>query len=177
MCEFCDSLFSSMEKLQSHKKRKHESYTGEKKKFSCDLCNYSTNQTGHFNRHKLTHSKIKNSHKCHLCGKIFGRKDHLKAHIKSVHEKIKFMCELCSKECSYKSDLTKHIKNVHEKQKPHVCPVCGKKFAHKSTLDTHILTHTGEKPHKCNFCEQSFSTSSSLKRHIKSIHEKIKFKC
>merc|ERR1719495_2021788 len=170
-CKFCDSLFASVEVLQTHIKNKHESYIGEKKKFACDLCEYSTNKSSSLNEHKLTHNKIK-SHECHLCGKFFGRKDHLSRHIKSIHEKQKFKCELCSKEFTYKCALNKHIKNVHEKPKPHVCPVCDEKFSQEIHLNDHIRTHTGEKPYKCSFCEKSFTQLVQLKDHEIRIHTK-----
>ena len=53
---------------------------------------------------------------CEQCSKPFGRKDHLAAHIKSVHEKVKeFCCDQCMKQFVREEQLTGHLKTVHEK--------------------------------------------------------------
>ena len=52
---------------------------------------------------------------CKICMKIFNRKDNLKQHIKSVHERKKpHKCEKCSRQFAQKSHLSKHQKNKHK---------------------------------------------------------------
>ncbi|PHZ10650.1 uncharacterized protein RHIMIDRAFT_191314, partial [Rhizopus microsporus ATCC 52813] len=49
------------------------------------------------------------------CGKVFGRQEHVK----------------------------RHIRSIHTKEKPYVCPydTCQKRFARSDNLNQHIRTH------------------------------------
>ena len=43
------------------------------------------------------------------------QKGHLKRHIESVHEKVKYPCNQCEKQFTVKRDVKRHVKSVHEK--------------------------------------------------------------
>ena len=51
---------------------------------------------------------------CIKCDYSTKKKDHLKAHVKSKHDKIKEHCIYCSKQFYDKSTLQKHIKQFHQ---------------------------------------------------------------
>jgi KRAB domain-containing zinc finger protein len=88
-----------------------------------------------------TVAKSKNlaSNKCEICNKSFSRKDYLKVHIETVHEKKKrFECDICNKCFSYSCHLNHHTKSVHQKIKPHACELCNKRFTLLGNLTVHI---------------------------------------
>merc|ERR1719322_1041655 len=82
-CNKCDELFGNKQTFDSHMKRKHPL---KKKRFSCNLCDYSSNYKGNLKLHQLTHTK-KKGFICGQCKKGFGLKSHLNTHIKAVHLK------------------------------------------------------------------------------------------
>ena len=55
----------------------------------------------------------KNSYECEICKTCFKRKDNLKKHIDTVHEKKKpFKCEICDYRGSSKHYLKMHVDSV-----------------------------------------------------------------
>ena len=113
------------------------------------------------------------AHKC--------RQRHLKAHIKSVHDKIKDIeCphDDCDFKCSENGDLKKHIKAVHDKIKDIECPYenCDYKCSEKGMLKRHIKGfHNKIKDIECPYenCDYKCSSNGNLKNHIKVVHDKI----
>ena len=76
--------------------------------------------------------------------------------------------------------LSQHVKFDHERQELFECPKCDAKFKNKSTLKRHDITnHQNEskKPHLCPHCAKNFARLENLNVHIKSLHEKVRFKC
>ena len=59
---------------------------------------------------------------CKFCDKYFKSK-HLKTHIKSVHEQIKYPCNLCEYKATVRGSLKRHVESVHEKVK-YPCNLC-----------------------------------------------------
>ena len=115
-------------------------------------------------------------HQCVQCDYKTGRKCHLNAHIKQVHDKIKdFECPLCDYKCSAKSNLNAHIKHVHDKIKDFECLLCDYKAGQKGHLKTHIkMVHDKIKDHECPDCDYKCSKAGDLKPHIKMVHDKIR---
>ena len=47
------------------------------------------------------------------CAAVFKRKDHMKVHVKSQHENLKYPCHICPKSFSRKNNHNNHMKNAH----------------------------------------------------------------
>ena len=69
------------------------------------------------------------------CGKRFGRKENIRAHIQTHLGDRQFKCNDCGKCFVRQHDLKRHAK-IHSGQKPHVCP-CGQGFARHDALTRH----------------------------------------
>jgi hypothetical protein len=113
---------------------------------------------------------------CHICEKKFSRKDEIKRHTDSVHEKKKpHQCLICDKQFARKSDVKRHTDSVHEEKKPHKCTICDYSCSLKADLKGHIESvHEKKKPHKCSICDYSCFKKHKLNIHIASVHEKKK---
>ena len=113
---------------------------------------------------------------CSTCLKRLSRKDQLKLHIESVHEKKKILeCTSCMKRFSRMDHLKLHIACVHDKKKEFMCLICEKGFSRKDKLKYHISSvHEKEKSYQCDECKCFFSTKQHLKRHIEILHNENK---
>ena len=81
------------------------------------------------------------SYVCAICSHRFKRKDHLKKHVETVHEKTRaFQCMLCERRFGQKYHLAIHVSAVHEGKKPYACDMCSHKSARKSGLQRHMRT-------------------------------------
>lgn len=81
------------------------------------------------------------SYVCAICSHRFKRKDHLKKHVETVHEKTRaFQCMLCERRFGQKYHLAIHVSAVHEGKKPYACAMCSHKSARKSGLQRHMRT-------------------------------------
>ena len=66
------------------------------------------------NHKRLKHGDVKQFN-CEKCVYTTSKKENLKQHVQSVHEKVKEICETCGKEFSKKSNLNKHVRQLHTK--------------------------------------------------------------
>lgn len=92
-----------------------------KKKFSCDKCDFKTIYKNCLVRHRLTKHLIgfNKFHICHLCGKKFIRKDVLTEHLLLFHNigvKREFKCEICELIFKQNKLLKRHINSKHVKK-------------------------------------------------------------
>ena len=91
------------------------------------------------NNVQLKHHLKSRQHKCDSCGRSFTRADHLRGHIKTIHEGHKdFKCESCGKSFTQAGHVRRHIKTVHEGCKNVKCESCGKSFTQADFLSRHM---------------------------------------
>lgn len=143
----------------------------------CDICRLYFPTAKKLIKHRYQHTCDK-KYTCLICFKRFGRKTQksfLKAHIRSVHNNLKYQCHICIKEYNWKSSLREHYR-VHDNISTDECYVCHKKFVSKQSLAMHKVVHS-EKKFECDVCHARFKRHGHLNNH-KRIHAKIKdFKC
>ena len=129
---------------------------------------------------------------CPECGKNV---QHLKAHIRVIHNMVEQTCSQCGLKCKSVKYLKQHVQTMHEKvpcvecgklygvavMKRHIqaqhtpnderrfkCELCGKGFATNQRLKDHNNVHTGEKPYKCKFCSACFASRGTHAMHQRS---------
>ena len=104
------------------------------------------------------------------CNKQFSQKSHVKSHIESVHNGVKFSCSHCNQQYSQQSGLNKHIKSNHEGFR-YECKYCEYQATDRRYLKNHIqLKHEGNR-YACNMCDQQFSFKNALIKHMQSTHD------
>ena len=115
----------------------------------------------------IVHGGIK-TFECNVYRKTFSNNVQLKHHLKSRQHK----CDSCGRSFTRADHLRGHIKTIHEGRKDFKCDSCGRSFTQPNHLKTHIKTfHEGHKDFKCDSCGRLFTQPNHLKRHIKTIHE------
>jgi len=82
-------------------------------------------------------SETDNKYSCQwpACGRRFGRKENVRAHVQTHLGDRQFKCNLCDKTFVRQHDLKRHIA-IHSDDRPHVCP-CGTGFARHDALTRH----------------------------------------
>ena len=123
----------------------------------CDECGHQEYEWRAFRKHleenhdnRLTkvYGKTKfKFKKCSLCDKKV-HENHMRVHVKAVHQGIKYDCDQCDFQSGYKNFLRIHIKKVHELYR-----------------------------HKCNLCDELFTNSVNLRNHIRFVHEGLHYIC
>ena len=108
-------------------------------------------------------------HVCTHCAKAFGRKEHLKRHVKNLHGVRDHKCDNCGKRFKTDQYLKVH-ERIHTGDKPYQCKFCDFKFAQKSQLLQHERIHTGKKPYRCTYCTEQFTQKSQVQQHEKHRH-------
>ena len=69
-------------------------------------------------REKEFSDPVMDKHKCEICNTPFKKKESLKNHIASVHERKKpFKCSICDVSFTSKQNMSKHISSVHQGMK------------------------------------------------------------
>lgn len=126
---------------------------------------------------------------CHVCYRLFSRKEHRERHIRMVHKVVKknpqkkkegsekFICQECNNTYAHEVSLQRHMES-HEKFRREIhCDKCVKTFTRQDSLWRHR-----EKVHKllnmnidsimqkeendCNLCKKQFENKDKLLAHI-----------
>jgi KRAB domain-containing zinc finger protein len=148
-CKMCKEVFSSKNKLLSHKTVHNASVCG--------------------NDDDITHL-------CHTCGRTFNTLSKLRSHEKRIHQDFpskqitdkKQICEVCGKEFRFTKYLKKHMLKHGEKN--FVCEACGKRFETKYMLKMHQECHSEVRPYVCKICRSSYKRHRNLLSHEQEVH-------
>ena len=98
---------------------------------------------------------------------MFYNISNVHAHIRSVHEGVKYACNRCDYQATEKGALTKHIQSKHEGVK-YACNHCDHQATTQSNLTVHIQSkHEGN--NACNQCDFQGS-KGALQQHMKIKH-------
>lgn len=119
-------------------------------------------------KRSLVNSTKNKLYSCHMCGKHFGRTDHLKRHVKSHKGSKPYSCNVCGARFSRRDHARRHQQLVHANVKVHGCPVCKQNFSRVDGVKKHLAIHAGDKPYPCSVCGKQFTRSDHVKRHLAS---------
>ncbi|XP_048386199.1 zinc finger protein 729-like isoform X1 [Stegostoma tigrinum] len=191
----CSTAVELKEHKESHVKKEllvEDDANGNEKAqglYSCKLCSFVSEYSGHLMRHMKTHNSEK-PYKCHYCNYATVQQGNLKRHILIHTGEKPFRCSECNYTCSRMENLKRH-KLIHaektlsgegssslKSEKPYCCVLCNFKAQYPSILTRHVKTHadsarkslgtqrsrTGKKPFHCEKC--TYSTNSVIRWRV-----------
>ena len=112
---------------------------------------------------KKTHGGDKKLYHCQHCKYLTDRKNNLKRHVVTMHEKCGKVLECCEIVFANKSALREHVVAFH--RSGYDCRICGRTFCRKALLKRHVTVHSGQKDYVCVVCGYATSHKSNLDRH------------
>ncbi|XP_037943590.1 protein suppressor of hairy wing-like, partial [Teleopsis dalmanni] len=127
-CDHCPKSFKTQMSYERHVFITHSEFD----QFPCSICNAKL-RTGHLLKlHEKQHKTRGRLFACKVCGKDFGRIDHLKRHQKytacSASANDTISCKVCNKDFSRLDNLRKHLKHhlciQLTKREKFMCPIC-----------------------------------------------------
>ena len=197
-CSQCGKKFINKFALKNHT-NKHLGIT-----FSCEQCNFKTNNKSNLNCHikfhheerewflcnlceykgtkrgLRVHKESKHGGKtfpCHICDYASTTNKNLKKHIRDRHISGVLKCETCEYSCSTKDKLEYHTKHSHSDPVFIQCTKCDYVAKRGVGLSQHKRVHHEMKRFKCDICEKLFTERRRLKIHILNKHEGVVWKC
>ncbi|XP_066157091.1 zinc finger protein 709-like isoform X2 [Euwallacea fornicatus] len=186
VCNHCEEYFETKDIYDNHNAEIDHV------KGSCKICNKKimpSKRSGIFKKmryHLEVNHRASDARSCPLCGKIFKYITNLDRHIRSVHEKQKFMCQYCDKPLQRKYDLRIHIERNHpEKVGTDLiskfpdryikdtndaisaqCQLCDRRFANTHSFYVHTdREHDDFREYACQICPEEFPTFKDLRKH------------
>ena len=144
--------------------------------FTCEKCFFTTSYSWQLKRHEeVKHEGIR--YGCEQCSYKATRRDHLKNHVLSQHDKIlSYECDNCKQKFCDNRSLKNHILTKHEK-KTYKCNLCDYQTVHTSGLSYHIKSKHEGVVYSCNECDYTVSALSHLKDHVDAKHKGITYVC
>ena len=176
VCHICSFSSPCKSTINKHIAAVHEKL----KPFSCLLCQKQFFKKSHLDKHVDYNHETNKLWKCDICDYSHASKYGLQGHKKQVHPSDNDMkvCHLCGYSSPNTSNVKAHIATVHEKIRPHSCEVCEKQFFQKAKLERHVrAVHLGEKNFKCTLCTAAYKFDADLTKHVKKVHEGVKYNC
>lgn len=172
-------------------------------KLKCDLCAKSFRNRGQLENHMSRHlNNDDDVFSCHVCLRMFQRRDSLLAHIRRTHDMYAghLRCDLCmcekgtTKMFRLKAKLETHMMVEHlgvrkcsKGSKYFQCSDCSTTYSLFRDLQSHaFFVHNkiiNEEPEKrlkkCRFCDETFPTKHQLSCHYDHVHaeERKKHPC
>ncbi|KAH7705180.1 zinc finger protein 85-like protein [Aphelenchoides avenae] len=161
-CDTCGKGFTRKTVLNTHA-RVHAAKT-----LKCDKCDKLFTTHASLNSHAKTHEGI---YSCVKCDHSFRRPSELARHVRSAHEKKKFLCNNCGKAFSIRSALKEHNVLKHGKDLGCAHDGCGYVGVDYKALEDHLVElHSDVRTRKCSICETWYITKAGLKVHVRSVH-------
>ncbi|KAK2154831.1 hypothetical protein LSH36_256g04075 [Paralvinella palmiformis] len=100
---------------------------------------------------------------CQQCAYVTDRKNNLKRHVVTMHERCSKSLECCDRLFYSKASLREHVIASHKHG--YDCRLCGRNFCRKALLKRHLTVHSGQKDYTCEVCGYATSHKSNLDRH------------
>uniref|UniRef100_A0A3Q0SFV0 Zinc finger and BTB domain containing 48 n=1 Tax=Amphilophus citrinellus TaxID=61819 RepID=A0A3Q0SFV0_AMPCI len=109
-CHLCGKTFRTQASLDKH----HRTHTGERP-FGCDVCEQRFTEKGALLRHKASkHEDGRPICCCHICGKTFKVRGHLRVHLRRHKGMRKFECVDCGYKFTRQAHLRRHSQ-IHKR--------------------------------------------------------------
>ena len=99
-------------------------------------------------RKKYTKTKWKYSKKCYQCDFTAKQRNHLKVHVDSNHDNVRYICDQCDYTATQKDQLKYHVESNYD-----------------------------ETRYNCDQCDYSATRKDQLKHHVEVTHEKLFYNC
>merc|ERR1712228_850674 len=145
----------------------------ERKRFKCEYCKYSTNNSCDLKKHIRIHTGER-PFKCKEpgCNMKFRQRAHLKNHSQTHSSEKPYKCSYngCNKTFKLKNSYNRHCTLHVEDDKKYKCTFCRQAFETRKELNVHVRIHTEQKPFECMYCNKRFSQSHKLKKHVNRQH-------
>ncbi|CAH1257548.1 ZNF208 [Branchiostoma lanceolatum] len=167
-----------------------------KKRYECQVCDYTSEDKSRLVKHQRTHTGEK-PYSCKFCPYKTALNESLWKHMK--HHKIKapMQCQKCSYSTTTMQSLLLHSKlhgdtedfmakevkqavsddGLESNAADLQCNMCGYMTLDRSKLIKHLHSHTLEKAFSCPSCPYRSSSKENVKRHQKHHRSKFPFCC
>lgn len=138
---------------------------------SCQHCRKVFVKKIYLTHHQMRHHAhlLRRDFVCEVCGAQLGSSSALSVHVNSVHGSLRFRCHLCPRVFTRRDRLRHHCR-LHSGEKPFQCWLCDKAFLQRCKLNEHVRRHRGEKRFRCSQCGKQYAANTDLRSHLRRIH-------
>ncbi|XP_030767650.1 zinc finger protein 845-like [Sitophilus oryzae] len=178
LCDLCDFISESADKLAAHKKKVHLTYL--LKVYKCSQCDFKTVCRNSFKAHSVKHK----SYFCNICNEqlvsAYAMVKHRRSHKIQKQKNIIYLCDVCGFQSKNDRSLKMHKKTHNPEFK---CPDCPFETHSKINFQNHCINHKSADEvtmFPCPYCSYQSRLKRNLawhmKRHADPTKAKI-FKC